>query len=644
MYEDLFNKLYSRNSLEENLRTVCEGKTWEQISLLLYGVLRDIDLEENACKEKITGFRRLVEKLQAKKNSLLEALAFQGGWVHPNGEIEFLPNYRPEDHWKDAFKKFYKEEYTSNQENWKKAVDASTKYMDQGHIRFVIGEVSGELDIEVHEKPTESQMRSLNKLQKENQYFTADLDHDAFPDEVYNAVTSWDMFRQAVSGKSERVKEAVATLSEPEAKVKKAHNSVKPSQLKKSTYPGVESDWRKFWILTDGTLIPVVHSHTEVPMSVGARIVSLQSEGAISGYVDEELGELALQNYDGIRPTSAQISTIKDIYNTYPVSRVIFSGVHDEEAYIESDRDLSNFLMTGKGRQRKAWESIKESLGGNSFSFKRKLPVPRTLIGPVGYIPEHPTYKYKVFLDNVGIGYYFVEQEGNQEFRILVAFVKSKFRGLDATRKFINYLKSEYNPEILSVDSEIHMVPFWRKLGFTRRGRQDRDKDFVYLMMEGKSWESIKESLTDYAREELDLAGLFDDDSDYNGMLGEAVMDLINLFASQGHSGFSAALTVDLFDRLASYKPLSELTDNKNEWTEVSANDPRSHTPGTPLWQSKRSPSCFSNDGGKTYWDIDEDYYKHTDEKGIVWSGGLTEEQWENRPIHKSKLWRKEDD
>ena len=282
MYEDLFNKLYSRNSLEENLRTVCEGKTWEQISLLLYGVLRDIDLEENACKEKITGFRRLVEKLQAKKNSLLEALAFKGGWVHPNGEIEFLPNYRPEDHWMDAFKKFYKEEYTSNQENWKKAVDASTKYMDQGHIRFVIGEVSGELDIEVHEKPTESQMRSLNKLQKENQYFTADLDHDAFPDEVYNAVTSWDMFRQAVSGKSERVKEAVATLSEPEAKVKKAHNSVKPSQLKKSTYPGVESDWRKFWILTDGTLIPVVHRHTEVPMSVGARIVSLQSEGAVS--------------------------------------------------------------------------------------------------------------------------------------------------------------------------------------------------------------------------------------------------------------------------------------------------------------------------------------------------------------------------
>jgi hypothetical protein len=140
--------------------------------------------------------------------------------------------------------------------------------------------------------------------------------------------------------------------------------------------------------------------------------------------------------------------------------------------------------------------------------------------------------------------------------------------------------------------------------------------------------------MSDFARKELDLAGMFDKDSDYEGMLGEAVMDLIELFASQGHSGFSAAMTVDLFDRLASYKPLTELTDNPDEWNDVSE-----FQGGKPGWQSTRSPSCFSNDGGKTYWDIDEDYYKHTDEDGLVWSGGLTEEQWDARPIHTSKHW-----
>jgi hypothetical protein len=44
--------------------------------------------------------------------------------------------------------------------------------------------------------------------------------------------------------------------------------------------------------------------------------------------------------------------------------------------------------------------------------------------------------------------------------------------------------------------------------------------------------------------------GLFDEDSDYGGMLGEAVLELVKVFSKQGHSGFSAMLTKEMFYRL----------------------------------------------------------------------------------------------
>ncbi|NIO30179.1 MAG: hypothetical protein GTN75_00095 [Gemmatimonadetes bacterium] len=49
-------------------------------------------------------------------------------------------------------------------------------------------------------------------------------------------------------------------------------------------------------------------------------------------------------------------------------------------------------------------------------------------------------------------------------------------------------------------------------------------------------------TLEQHARRELELAGLFDEDSDYGGMLGHSTMRLIEAFAAEGHSGMSAAM------------------------------------------------------------------------------------------------------
>lgn len=106
-------------------------------------------------------------------------------------------------------------------------------------------------------------------------------------------------------------------------------------------------------------------------------------------------------------------------------------------------------------------------------------------------------------------------------------------------------------------------------------------------------------SLVDHAEYELASAGLFNVDADYDGEIGLAVIALIRLLAAQRHSGHGAAMTIDLFTKLASFKPLTPLTSNPDEWID------RTEESGEPMWQSKRSPSVFSRDGGKTWYDLD---------------------------------------
>lgn len=63
-------------------------------------------------------------------------------------------------------------------------------------------------------------------------------------------------------------------------------------------------------------------------------------------------------------------------------------------------------------------------------------------------------------------------------------------------------------------------------------------------------------NLVDHAKKELDRVGLFDKDSDYDGELGKGVLELIQTFANQGHSGFSAQMTRELFYKLSDFQDL----------------------------------------------------------------------------------------
>ena len=98
-------------------------------------------------------------------------------------------------------------------------------------------------------------------------------------------------------------------------------------------------------------------------------------------------------------------------------------------------------------------------------------------------------------------------------------------------------------------------------------------------------------NLVDYAKEELKRIGMIDSGEPYNDIVTKAILDLIELFDSQGHSGFTASYTVNVFKRLAMYEPLTPLTGEDSEWNEIE--------PGH--YQNKRYSAVFKEKDGKAY-------------------------------------------
>lgn len=76
-------------------------------------------------------------------------------------------------------------------------------------------------------------------------------------------------------------------------------------------------------------------------------------------------------------------------------------------------------------------------------------------------------------------------------------------------------------------------------------------------------------SLLQRAKFELRAAGLFDDDGDFNGDIGVQVSSLMETFCAYGHSGGSAAQTLEAFNRVATGKPLTPLTGDDSEWDDA---------------------------------------------------------------------------
>ena len=127
-----------------------------------------------------------------------------------------------------------------------------------------------------------------------------------------------------------------------------------------------------------------------------------------------------------------------------------------------------------------------------------------------------------------------------------------------------------------------HSIKELAAIGFPTPSQSERDR----MLLEIEWFKNTPEILSDET---------------YNYMISQSVLKLIHEFATQNHSGLSASITLDIFEKLANFKPLTELTDSPGEWEDHTT------TSGTRLYQNKRNSRAFTSDPSfKRYYDMDD--------------------------------------
>lgn len=121
-------------------------------------------------------------------------------------------------------------------------------------------------------------------------------------------------------------------------------------------------------------------------------------------------------------------------------------------------------------------------------------------------------------------------------------------------------------------------------------------------------------SLKQHAQLELEMIGAFSEEGGFYGsMTGKAVMELIEVFSNQEHSGMSAQVVLDLFTKLAKYEQLGALTGKDEEWAELNYSS-------ICFFQNKRNSAVFKQaDGTVTY----NNAIVKRCENGSCWTGPL---------------------
>jgi hypothetical protein len=99
-----------------------------------------------------------------------------------------------------------------------------------------------------------------------------------------------------------------------------------------------------------------------------------------------------------------------------------------------------------------------------------------------------------------------------------------------------------------------------------------------------------------HAKEEFRAAGWTDENGKFNDEMQEAlcnhVLKLLEVFDGEGHSGSSAPYAINLFEKLAMFKPIAPLTGEDWEWVNVAEQN------DGPLWQNKRCGHVFKDNEG----------------------------------------------
>lgn len=109
-----------------------------------------------------------------------------------------------------------------------------------------------------------------------------------------------------------------------------------------------------------------------------------------------------------------------------------------------------------------------------------------------------------------------------------------------------------------------------------------------------------------FAVEEMKRLGYeFDDDGypiedpsedfDINAEMAICVLEILDVFEKQGHSGFSAGYIINILEKVMRFEPVTPLTGDDDEWRDVGA------LGGGIRYQNKRCGHVFKDEDGQAY-------------------------------------------
>lgn len=118
-------------------------------------------------------------------------------------------------------------------------------------------------------------------------------------------------------------------------------------------------------------------------------------------------------------------------------------------------------------------------------------------------------------------------------------------------------------------------------------------------------------NLTNWAKSELERIGGQDDEMQQ--LMNKNILEVVEVFSNQGHSGFSASYALDIIKRLLDWKPITPITGEEDEWMEVSENmdgSTQQNKRCSAVFRENNDNSTayyidgkvFSDDGGETWW------------------------------------------
>lgn len=99
-------------------------------------------------------------------------------------------------------------------------------------------------------------------------------------------------------------------------------------------------------------------------------------------------------------------------------------------------------------------------------------------------------------------------------------------------------------------------------------------------------------SSLEFAQAELKAIGMLDSGNEMNDRMGKNILELVDMFARQGHSGFSAGYCINILIKLLKYEPISPLTGDDSEWIDLREYE------GEILYQNKRCFFVFKDEKG----------------------------------------------